>query len=139
MRDGVAGARVILARVAVALVALVVLAWLGMMERDTRLLARGIHAAGGPGRPADLPRAESAFRAARLLNPDPRPAILLAATQARRGRQARAISGLEDVLRREPDNLGAWTVLQVVGEDDPAIVRRAVAARARLDPVNARR
>jgi predicted Zn-dependent protease len=127
------------ARIGVAIVAALVLAWLGVMERDARLLARGIEAAGGAGRPADLPRAEAAFRSARLLNPDTRPDVLRAAIQSRRGRHAEAVAALEAVVRREPDNLGAWSVLSSVGKDDPAIVGRALAARARLDPVNARR
>jgi predicted Zn-dependent protease len=126
----------VIARIAVALVALAVLAWLGVMERDARLLARGI-AATGPR--ADLPRAESELRAARLLNPDTRADIFLAATEERLGRRAQSVATLEDVLRREPDNLGAWTVLAYVARDDPVIVRRTLAARARLDPVNARR
>jgi predicted Zn-dependent protease len=126
------------ARIGVAIVSALVLAWLGVMERDTRLLADGIEAAGGAGRPADLPRAEATFKSAGLLNPDTRPDVLRAAIQSRRGRQAEAIATLEAVLRSEPDNLGAWSVLSSVGKDDPAIVRRARAARARLDPVNAR-
>lgn len=124
-----------MARIAVALVALAVIAWLGVMERDTRLLARGI-AATGP--PPDLPRAESALRAARLLNSDTRADVFLAATEERLGRRGQAVDTLQDVLRREPDNLGAWIVLGYVARDEPVIVRKALAARARLDPVNAR-
>jgi hypothetical protein len=127
------------ARVVVALVAIVVLAWLGVMERDVRLVADGIEAAGRPGTAGDLPRAATAFRRAGLLNPDTRPDVLLAAIQDRRGRRDEAVRALEDVVRGEPDNLGAWVVLQAVARDDPAIAARARAARLQLDPISARR
>jgi hypothetical protein len=127
------------ARVVVALLAVCVLAWLGVTERDTRLVAVGVAAAGEAGTKGDLPRAETAFRRAGLLNPDTRPDVLEAAIQDRLGRKAEAIAALEAVVRREPDNLGAWAVLYTVGRDEPAIARRALAARARLDPLNARR
>jgi Flp pilus assembly protein TadD len=129
----------VIARVAVALVAVVVLGWLGLMERDTRLLARGIDAAGRGGERGDLPRAETAFQRAGLLNPDTRPDVLEAAIQFRRGRADEAVAGLEEVLRREPDNLSAWIVLLAVAGEDPVIARRARAARERLDPLSSSR
>jgi hypothetical protein len=43
---------------------------------------------------------------------------------------------LEDVLRREPDNLTAWRVLMLLSPDAAG---RALAAQRRLDPVNVRR
>lgn len=127
------------ARVSVALVAVLVLAWLGVMERNTRLLARGMDAAGQGGERGDLPRAETAFRRAGLLNPDTRPDVLEAAIQFRRGRAEEAVAGLEDVLRREPDNLSAWIVLLAVAGDDPVIARRVRAARERLNPLSSSR
>jgi predicted Zn-dependent protease len=127
------------ARICVALVALLLVGWLGVMERDARLIAQGIDAAGEGGSRGDLPRAETAFRRAGLLNPDTRPDVLEAAIQSRRGAYDKAVATLEDVLRREPDNLSAWVVLLAVARDDPVIARRAQAARARLDPLNARR
>jgi hypothetical protein len=46
---------------------------------------------------------------------------------------------VERVLRREPDNLTAWGQLYGLSIGvDPAAERRALAARARLDPLNAR-
>jgi hypothetical protein len=126
-------------RVAVAVVAVVVLAWLGVMERDARLVAAGIEAAGRPGTAGDLPRAETAFRRAGLLNPDTRPDVLQAAIQDRRGGDDQAVRALEHVVAGEPGNLGAWAVLSAIARDDRAIARRAQAARLRLDPINARR
>ena len=76
-----------------------------------------------------------------LLNPDTAPdvgprAFLYFGTNRRE--QARTL--IEDLLRREPDNLTAWALLFLGGESwvDPAAERRALAARRRLDPVSAR-
>ena len=127
------------ARAAVATVAVVVLAWLGVQERNTRLLATGTAAAQDLAAPGAAARAEADFRDARLLTPDTAPdvnrAFLLRATD----RRDEAIALLEDVVRREPDNLNAWGVLAVFARDgDPGAVERAQAARARLDPLSAR-
>lgn len=128
------------ARILLGVVAVVVLAWLGVLERDTRLQARGA-AAGRPGAAAAaLDRAAGDLRAASRLNPDTVPDIALATVYRRQGENARAKATLEDVLRREPDNLTAWGVLfTFTARDDPATARRALAARRRLDPLRARR
>jgi cytochrome c-type biogenesis protein CcmH/NrfG len=128
------------ARVAVAFAAVVVLAWLGVMERDARLQARGVEAAGRLGEPGGAGRAEAAFRAARLLNPDTTPDVGRALVLQAQGHGDRAVAVLEDVVRREPDNARAWGLLYAVArESDPAAARRALAARRRLDPIGARR
>jgi hypothetical protein len=110
------------------------------MERDAHLLARGVETSGRIEDRRDFERADDAFRGARLLNPDTEPDIgrALLYKLGRRHDEAEAV--VEDVLRREPDNLTAWAVLfEFTRERDPATARRALAARARLDPVNARR
>jgi predicted Zn-dependent protease len=133
------------ARVAVTLVAVVTIAWLGIMERDTRLQDRAVDTASGAiafGRltPAQLRAAESDFRDARFLNPDTAPDVNRAVMYQVHGRGAEARALLEDVVRREPENLTAWGVLvEVTRERDPAASRRAAAARRRLDPLSARR
>jgi predicted Zn-dependent protease len=112
-------------RVAVVVVALVALAWLGVMERAERLQASGA--------------TEADYRAARLLNPDTVPDVRRAFLYQGTGREREAAALLEDVLRREPDNLDAWGLLYTfTRERDPATARRALAARARLDPLGAR-
>jgi tetratricopeptide (TPR) repeat protein len=128
------------ARVCVAAVAVALIAWLGVMERDTRLLARGVDAVQPGSGAAELARAESDLRAARLLNADTAPDVNRALLYRARGEEERAAATLEDVLAREPDNLVAWAVLGLLarGRND-ATVRRAEAAQRRLDPVNARR
>jgi tetratricopeptide (TPR) repeat protein len=128
------------ARLCVAVVAVVVIAWLGVMERDTRLLARGVEAVKPGSGAAELAAAESDLRAARLLNADTAPDVNRALLYRARGEEERAERTLEDVLAREPDNLVAWAVLGLLARGrDEATVRRAAAAQRRLDPVNARR
>ncbi len=113
------------ARVVLAVVAVMVLVWLGAMERSVRL-----QAAGG----------ESAYRDARLLNPDTTPDVRRAFLYQGTGRPEQAAALLEDVLRREPENLDAWGLLYAFTRDrDPATARRALAARERLDPLGAAR
>jgi hypothetical protein len=128
------------ARVLVAVVAVVVLAWLAVMERDARLLARGVEAAGQLRTAGSFERAESDLRGARLLNPDVSPDVGRAALYQGAGRLREATLLLEHVVRREPDNRAAWSQLLAVARGrDPARTGRAIAALRRLDPVSARR
>jgi predicted Zn-dependent protease len=121
-------------------VAVVVLGWLVVTERNTHLQERGIEASGRLGVPGNEARADAAFRAARFLNPDTTPDVGRAVMYLARERRPAAARLLRDVLRREPDNLTAWTVLYAVTrQSDPATARRALAARKRLDPLAARR
>ena len=121
------------ARAVVAVVAVCVIAWLGVMERDRRLQARADDAI----QAHHLTRAESDLRLARLLNPDTAPDVTRAVLDRARGQQRRAIALLEDVVRREPDNLTAWSVLRLSATgSDPSAFRRSLAALQRLDPVN---
>ena len=127
------------ARVAVAVVAVVVLAWLAVMERDARLEARGVALAGSAQRATDYDRAHDAFRAASFLNPDTTPEVGRALLYKAQRDQRRAVATIEAVLAREPDNLAAWGVLYAfTREPDPAAARRALDERRRLDPLAAR-
>ena len=127
-------------RIAVALVAVLAIAWLGTIERDTVLQDRGVSLSGKLSKPGNAARAEQAFRDARRLNPDTTPDVGRAFLYLAGERRSEAKALLEDVLRREPDNLTAWGVLYNVSRGhDPATARRALAARARLDPLSARR
>jgi predicted Zn-dependent protease len=121
-------------RAAVAVVAVLVIAWLSVMERDVRRQADGVAAA----QQRDFAAADEAFRAARTLNPDTAPDVNRAFVYERTGRHAAAAAVLEDVVRREPDNLTAWGLLYTFTKDqDPATAARALEARRRLDPVSA--
>jgi predicted Zn-dependent protease len=122
------------ARAVVAVVAVVVIAWLGVMERNTRLEAAGTAATARQ----DFARAESDFRAARLLNPDTMPDARRAYVYALSSRPREAVALLVDVVQREPENRAAWGVLEeITRASQPAIARRARAALDRLDPLNA--
>jgi hypothetical protein len=119
-------------------VALIVLGWLGVMERDRGLQARGVATAGNLRTAADVARAEADLRAARLLNPDTMPDINRALVYRFADRFDDAIALVEGVLRREPNNRAAWGgLLALTRGRDPAAAERARAALRRLDPVNA--
>jgi hypothetical protein len=127
-------------RAAVALVAVLVLGWLAVMERDTRLQERAIKASGRLSVAGNEARADAAFRDARFMNPDTTPDVGRAVMYLARERRPAAAALLRDVLGREPDNLTSWSVLYgVTRQSDPATARRALAARKRLDPLAARR
>jgi hypothetical protein len=128
----------VVARVVLVVVALAAIGWLGVLERDTRLTARGVVNATRLSTAGGFERAQSDLRAARLLNPDTTPDVDRAIVYRGSGRGAAGRALIEDVLRREPDNLTAWALLYTIAGRDPAVARRALAARARLDPFNAR-
>jgi hypothetical protein len=118
----------VVARASVVVVAVIVLAWLAVMERDERLLQRGVKT-----------RVEADLRGARLLNPDTGPDVGRAFIFNSRGRAQDARALLGSVLRREPENLTAWGLLYLISLDaDPAAARRALAARRHLDPLGSR-
>jgi hypothetical protein len=130
----------VLARLAVALVALVAIGWLAVMERDARLYDRGIAAGGSLDDPRTSARADDDLEAARLLNPDRTPDVGRSLILWTVGRAPEARALLEDVVRAEPDNLSAWTALSWVNDGhDRSLERRVVAEMLRLDPLNAGR
>jgi hypothetical protein len=77
---------------------LVVLAWLGVLERDTRVQSQAAAAS----RAGDTATAEHKLRQARLLNPDTQPDVTRAAILASHGRSGPAIRVLDGVEAREP-------------------------------------
>jgi hypothetical protein len=122
------------ARVAIAVTALIVLAWLGVMERDARLRAGGVAAAGQ----GAFERAEANLRAARLLNPDTMPDVDRALLYFGADRGTDGVALLQDVVRREPKNRTAWFLLYgFTRERDPEVAAHARSALRRLDPVTA--
>lgn len=128
-------------RACVAAVAVVVLAWLGVMERDVRLQDRAAAASRlSDVTPAELAHAETDLRRARLLNPDTTPDVARSAVVRLQGRERDALALLQDIARTEPENLLAWRLLGLYARgSDPALERRALAAQRRLDPVGAAR
>jgi hypothetical protein len=120
----------------VAFVAVGLIGWLVVMERDARLYERGIAAGGRLDDPATVARAEDDLRAARLLSPDRTPDVGRAMILWTSGRPGPARALLEDVVRAEPDNLSAWTALGWVNDGrDAELERRVAAEMRRLDPL----
>jgi len=130
----------VVVRAGLVILSLAVIAWLGVMLRDARLQSRGIGAAATLHVPGNFARAESDLRAARLLNPDAGPDVSRAVLYYGAGRTTQAIALLEDVVRREPENRGAWSLLYGFTRGrDAAVAERARAALLRLDPLSRRR
>lgn len=126
-------------RVAVCVAAVLLIGWLAVMERDAHALKRGVAISGRVRGATDTVRAEQAFRDARKWNPDSAPDSGLAFLYQGAGRREDAVKIVDDVLRREPDNLTAWGLLFTLSRGvDAADERRALAARQRLDPLRAR-
>lgn len=120
------------ARVIVVLASVAVLAWLAVMERDARLRARGVAAAGQGG----FERAEADLRAARFLNPDTGPDVERAVMYVGAGRAVEGVALFESVVRREPENRTAWALLYgFTQRRDAATAARALSALRRLDPL----
>jgi hypothetical protein len=120
-------------------VAVVLIGWLVVMERDARLYER-IAAGVRFDDPATVARADDDLRSARLLSPDRTPDVLRALILSAAGRSPGARALLEDVVRAEPDNLSAWTALGWVnGGRDAQLERRVVAEMKRLDPLSGAR
>jgi hypothetical protein len=124
------------ARIAVALVAVLVIGYSAVLLRDVRLQERATELAQQGRQPGALDRAVRDYDAASFLNPDTGPDVGLAfGLQAQRRAQA-AIAAAEDVVRREPENLTAWRLLAVLTtEQDPARSRQAAARARELDPL----
>ena len=126
------------ARVAIAVGAVLVLAWLGLMELDVRREARGTELASKLAVPGNLARADAALRGAQRRSPDTEPELRRAFLYVGAGRPTQAAAILEGILRQEPDNLAAWGALFNVARDrDAAAADRALDARRRLDPLRA--
>ncbi len=136
-------------RLALALVALLLLAWLAVDYRDSRLIRRAESVAVGPfpSRPhlpayfRSVGRAVHDARDARALNPDSsEPVQVQAALDVKRGRPGSAIALLKRLVRDEPRDIRAWAMLAQIAEGpDPALSRRAIRRVAELDPEYARR
>ena len=121
------------ARVAVATVAVLAIAWLGVMERDERMSGACSVESGESACRAVVPRRAPA-------EPGHAPDVLRSFLYLGTNRRAEGKTLVEDVVRREARQPhGVVRVFRISQGTDPALERRALAARRRLDPVNARR
>lgn len=131
-----------LARCGVAVVAVIVIAWLGLLYRDTRV---GSEASQQLFRPTEATRADFDRSLGRLdsagtLNPDGRWQLEKANYQLLRGRRADAFATADAIVRREPANYVAWIIVFRAGEKiAPRRSREAVTQIRRLNPRLARR
>ena len=84
----------------------------------------------------DVKEATDLFERSRAHTPDLRPAEREAGLLIRTGRTREAVALLKPVVRREPDNLTAWTLVAIAAQkSDPALARQAVARARALNPL----
>jgi Tetratricopeptide repeat len=127
----------LLPRIAVAVVALLVVAWSAVLWRDDRI---GRDSSNRIIMNQDLSDAEWAhevdrLRDAELLDPSTKWPVARAGALLQRGHRERAARVIEDVVEREPDNLEAWIVLREATEGrDPRRAAQAHMEIRRLRP-----
>ena len=133
--------RVIIARVLVALVAIVLIAWFVALARNHAI------GSGASDRIVSDPGMDAAhwqaamhdFERAHLLDPSSDWSLIQAQYELLRD-PGSALRRADAVLREEPDNLSAWwVVLRATKDTDPARYREAVGAIHRLNPTPAGR
>jgi hypothetical protein len=140
-----------LARISLAVLALVVVAWMAVLARDAHVFAQATSPpAGGVGslpaelrRPGGLTRRIGQLRSSRLLDPDTAPELQTAVfleVRAAPGDLTRALGIARSVARREPRNLDAWVDILSIDRalGDQRGVQVALAHVRRLDPLLAR-
>jgi hypothetical protein len=117
-------------RVGLVTTAILAIAWFAAGVRSARFEERADATLGT--RLAYEPRSVRAarlFERSRRFNPDTRPMLREAEVIAFAGRRAAGLRLIDEVIRREPDNVYAWNLMLQIAPTDPARVTRA---RARL-------
>jgi hypothetical protein len=126
----------LLPRTAVALVAVLAVAWSAVLLRDERL-ARGAEdrITGNPEMSdGEFARTMEAFEAAELLNPGTQWTLVRANVLLLRDKPE-ALRVADSILADEPDNLGAWVVVHKATQGrDPRRAAEALAQIRRLNP-----
>ena len=128
-----------LARVALVLVAVPVLVWVGMLlsgfERDKSLRLQALYGPIPPGQ-AKRERDLEGLRDASRFDPDSDWELAQAIYLHRTGRDRDASRVAEQLVEREPDNLAAWgTLFMSSRTGDPARAAEAASQLKRLDPL----
>lgn len=127
--------RDLIVRAALAVTAVVVVGWLGVMERNAKLQAQGERAI----TKKDYALALDSLRKSQLLNLDTAPKLSRSLLLLSGPQRPAAVATIRDVVRREPDNIRAWRYLQLtVSAREPVAKRRALETIRRLDPIGAR-
>jgi hypothetical protein len=137
-----------LARISMAAIALVVVAWMAVLVRDAHVFDQATAPPPGgvgalPGqlrRPDGLSRRAGQLRASRLLRPDTAPELQTAVFLEVRGAPedlVRALRIATSVAHSEPENLDAWVDILSIdrARGDAGGVRVALAHVRRLDPL----
>jgi hypothetical protein len=128
----------VLLRGVLAVVAVLVLGWLGVLYRDQRV---GTAASDkifyeNPLPAAEYERQMHRLRGAELLDPDRTWQLVRVRFLLLYGQPRRAIEAAERFLESEPDNLEAWVLLLNAARGiDTGRVREATAAIRRLNPL----
>jgi hypothetical protein len=117
-------------------VSALLVAWFAVLERDNvlgdRASSRVIHEPKMSA--ADWRRTIDELRAAELLDPAKDWRVSRANVLLLRDKRE-ALRVAREIVRREPDNLSAWTVMwQATRASDPPLAKRAVAEIKRLNP-----
>jgi hypothetical protein len=132
-----------IARAALGVLTVAVLAWLALGLRNARLEADAVRAIGTePARAsaAQLADARDDYRRATKLNADTGPDVRVAGLANLGGHPREALTRLRDVVRREPENFDAWFLMSsVAARIDPALAARARARARELNPLQFRR
>jgi cytochrome c-type biogenesis protein CcmH/NrfG len=130
----------VLLRAGVALVALLVLVWLGVLYRDERVARRASDKIfyENPLPPAEYERQMDRLRDARLLDPDRSWQLVQVRYMLLYEQPRRAFEAAERFVRKEPDNLEGWVLLfNAARELDSGRAREAAAQIRRLNPLSA--
>jgi hypothetical protein len=127
-------------RIALLLVALAAAGWLASAYPGTRdeARARAIRpGASGSLKPDQVQRTIDLLEDARKARPDGEVVPRLAGLELTAGHPERAVALLRPLLRSEPDNVTAWTVLAfaLAGSDPAAAAEARVRRRALAPPV----
>ena len=121
-------------RLLLSLVAAAIVAWLLISWNDDRLQAQGIVLL--ERQPPQTAQALESFRSAKLLNASLQPDAFEASVLFLEGDRARAVAGLERLLRSEPENRPGWLLLGIwLRSDDPIASARAFERAAQLDGI----
>lgn len=141
----------VIARIALALVAVLVLGWLGLSYRSAgqqqeaeailRKPLAGYLAGDGAQAPdpAELRRATGLVDRARRLNPDTTLDLDMGSLQLLAGFEPQAVQTFRGVVEGEPDNLQGWLALAIAARrSDPALARRANRRADELNPIRSR-
>lgn len=130
--------RVTVARAGLALLAVVLIAWFAALAVNDRIgHAASDRVVDDPDMgAAEWARTREDLRRAERLNPGTEWSMTLVGYLLLRGDRRGALEIAEDIVRREPDNLGAWAfVLRAAGSRDRRRSERAQAEIRRLNPL----